>query len=275
MKWMKATDVIEGNTENFENCIYMWRNQVNQKLYIGQAKDFRKRTRDHKYESFNENKKYHYNVPFHCAIRKYGIENFEVCILEKDLNDYDEMDEKEIYYIKFYDTLANNKKGYNVASGGGNSNPYAGKIEEEMKEIGRKKSENHANVSGKNNPMYGRTGEKHPKYGKHHSEETKKKQSEAHKGKQFSKEHKQKISEAKKNMSEETRQKISEAKKGKNNPKAKKVILLNTGEIFNTIKEAEEKYEVTNISANCRGRLRSAGKDENGNKLVWMYLEDY
>lgn len=38
-------------------------------------------------------------------------------------------------------------------------------------------------LQGKNNPMYGRTGEKAPLYGKHHSEETRAKQSEAHKGK--------------------------------------------------------------------------------------------
>ena len=43
-----------------------------------------------------------------------------------------------------------------------------------------------------------KTGKKHPMYGKHHSEETKRKLSEAAKGKHFSDEHKRKISEAKK-----------------------------------------------------------------------------
>lgn len=152
------------------NCIYMWRNKANEKLYVGQAKDFRQRTKIHKRASFNENQKYKYNVPLHSAIRKYGIDNFEICILEKNLNDYDEMNEKEIYYIEKFDTLANNKKGYNIASGGGSANPYAGKTEEEMRKFRKKMSEINK-------------GENHPNYGKKHSEETKQKMSEANKGK--------------------------------------------------------------------------------------------
>ena len=78
------------------------------------------------------------------------------------------------------------------------------------------------------------TGENHPMYGKKHSEETKKKISEAKKGKKLSEEHRKKISESQKGhtstdetkkkisatlkghtVSEETRKKISESKKGK------------------------------------------------------------
>ena len=53
------------------------------------------------------------------------------------------------------------------------------------------------------------------KKGKHFSEEHKNKLSEAHKGKQLSEETRNKMSEAKKNMSEETKNKLSEAQKGK------------------------------------------------------------
>ena len=60
-------------------------------------------------------------------------------------------------------------------------------------------------------------GEKNPFYGKKHSEETKNKNSEAHKGKHLSEETKRKISEVKKGThhSEETKRKISRAQKGK------------------------------------------------------------
>ena len=51
--------------------------------------------------------------------------------------------------------------------------------------------------------------------GKKFSEEHKNKLSEAKKGKKFSEEHKNKLSEAKKNMSAETQKKLSEAHKGK------------------------------------------------------------
>lgn len=101
---------------------------------------------------------------------------------------------------------------------------------------------------------------------------------EAKKGKQLSEYHKQKISEAKKNMSEETKEKMGRAKKGKNNPQCKKVILLNTGEVFDYIGQASKKYKVTvpNICQCCKGKQKSAGKHpETGEKLVWMYMEDY
>ena len=59
-------------------------------------------------------------------------------------------------------------------------------------------------------------GEKHPMYGKHHSEESKKKNSEAHKGKKLSEEHKKKIGAVwkGKHHSEESKKKISGVRKG-------------------------------------------------------------
>lgn len=74
-----------------------------------------------------------------------------------------------------------------------------------------------------------------------------------------------------------TLEKMNEAKSGENHPQCKKVICITTGEIFNTIKQIEEEYKINhaNISLCCNGKRKSAGKDENGNKLVWMYYEDY
>ena len=48
-----------------------------------------------------------------------------------------------------------------------------------------------------------------------HSEETRRKMSEAHKGRKLSEEHRRKLSEAHKNPSEETRRKMSEGQKGR------------------------------------------------------------
>lgn len=223
MEWMEVVDVINGKTENFENCVYLWRNKVNGKLYVGIAKDFRRRTKKHKYVSFNKKSK-DYDLPLHRSIRKRGIENFEICILEKDLNDCAEMGEKEDFYIKKFDTLKKNKKGYNIADGGGNGNPLAGKTEDEM-------------------------------------EEFKRKQSKAQKGKK---------------LSEETKQKLSEANKGENHPQCRKIICMTNGEIFDYIKQASEKYGVSNkhISDCCLGKRKSTGIID-GKPATWMYLEDY
>lgn len=67
-----------------------------------------------------------------------------------------------------------------------------------------------------------RTGENHPFFGMHHTEDAKKKISEAMKGEKnplfgvhLSDETRKKMSEAKKNISEDTRRKMSEAQKGR------------------------------------------------------------
>ena len=45
------------------------------------------------------------------------------------------------------------------------------------------------------------------------------------------------------------------------NPRSKKIICIDTGEEFNTITEASKKYNIrnSNISACCRGKLKTAG----------------
>ncbi len=111
-------------------------------------------------------------------------------------------------------------------------------------ETKRKISESHkGKLAGEKNPMYDRTGENHPMYGKHHTEET--------------------------------RKKLSKALKGENHPRARKVICITTGEIFNYIREGAKKYNVANqdISQCCKGKIKSAGKHPTtGEKLVWRYI---
>ena len=101
------------------------------------------------------------------------------------------------------------------------------------------------------------------------SEEAKRKNSEAHKGRKNSEETKRKMSEAKRKMSEETKRKMSEAQ-------SKKVICITTGKIFDSIKDAGDYYNVvkSSISKCCRKTRKSAGKLQDGTKLQWKYLEN-
>jgi len=58
-----------------------------------------------------------------------------------------------------------------------------------------------------------------------------------------------------------------------------KIICVNTKEIFNSQKEAINKYNIkgkSSISACCRNRRKSAGVHPNtGEQLQWMYYKDY
>ena len=57
---------------------------------------------------------------------------------------------------------------------------------------------------------------------------------------------------------------------------SRKVVLLNDLSIFETVREAAEKYDVDpiNIISCCRNILSYAGRDNN-DPLVWMYFSDY
>lgn len=104
--------------KNIENLpansgIYMVVNMVNNKKYIGQSKNIRKRFQSHHLVDYKNENNCNYNTKFYQAIRKYGIDNFEVIILK--LCKEEELDDLEIKFIKEFDTF---KNGYNSTEGG-------------------------------------------------------------------------------------------------------------------------------------------------------------
>lgn len=58
--------------------IYKWENKINHKCYIGQAKDLNRRLIHH----FSNIKTGRYNSPLYKAVAKYGINNFDITIVE-------------------------------------------------------------------------------------------------------------------------------------------------------------------------------------------------
>ena len=126
----------------------------------------------------------------------------------------------------------------------------------------------HEKLRGENNPMYG----------KHHSEETKKKMSEAMKGKYVGENNpmygKNAYEGKTKEEMEQIGKKISEKSKGKNNGNAKSVICLTTKKIFYTVQDAMNEYNIkgtSGIGKVCKGKRKYCGK-HNGQKLIWKYL---
>lgn len=92
--------------------IYIIKNTINNKVYIGQSVDIKIRWYAHKQSAKNE-KSQDANTYIHSAMRKYGIENFYLEILE--LCEYSKLSEREIYWIKKYHSYDD---GYNMTRGG-------------------------------------------------------------------------------------------------------------------------------------------------------------
>lgn len=101
--------------------IYKYENKINHKIYIGQSIDPKKRFREHKNAAFNSNNT-DYDLPIHRAIRKYGLDNFDIVILE--FCSKNQADEREKYWIQFYNSY---NKGYNATNGGQDGGGYNGK----------------------------------------------------------------------------------------------------------------------------------------------------
>src|SRR3990172_7932248 len=91
--------------------IYMLRNTINDKCYIGQTiKTLEERIIRHRYKS---DKKI---MPISFAIHKYGFENFESPILKNCYSQH-ELDESEKELVNYYNTWSPN--GYNLKAGNG------------------------------------------------------------------------------------------------------------------------------------------------------------
>ena len=259
---------IKNSNLKIYGIIYLIKNKVNGKCYIGQTQE--KNGFDSRYSYSGEGiervynhhrylKEYNksYNKHLLGSIEKYGFEAFEINKCLDYAFSLEELNVKEKVYIQLYDSFEN---GYNETLGG------------EGKEGCCHSEETKTKISEANKGKH--KGENHYMYGKHLSDETKTKISEAKKGKYLSDETKTKISEAKKgkyhpmygkHLSEEHKQKIGEANKGKyvgeNNPSAKAVYCYEKNEIRLTTKEWSEELclYISNITKCCKGERKSTG----------------
>lgn len=93
--------------------IYLITNIINGKKYVGQTKTNPPHKRWNSHINDSENGSL---LPIHCAIRKYGAENFEFLVIE-DWNTKEEINDAEVWWIKILDA-ANREFGYNIKYGG-------------------------------------------------------------------------------------------------------------------------------------------------------------
>lgn len=179
-------------TDEFEKCpgIYIFTNLINGKVYVGETIDMNDRMKKHNWGK---------RQLIHSAIKKYGIENFDIYVeYFPDFSKTDRLDLEEQLIIKF-NCLAPN--GYNILSRGQDSTGYKhsdatkskmselrkGRAPSEKCRLGAIKANTKKKVSeetrfkisqGNLGKTKGNSGFK----GKH-SEETKRKMSEVKKGK--------------------------------------------------------------------------------------------
>lgn len=93
-----------------DGFIYIIRNSVNGKIYIGQTRT----TIDQRWHEHLRHAEYG-NCVINRAMRKYGVDKFSIEILETC--DREILDEREMYYIDKYNSTDSNI-GYNVSIGG-------------------------------------------------------------------------------------------------------------------------------------------------------------
>ena len=99
--------------------IYKITNIVNNKLYIGQTR----KTIEERFQMHIKKAKQHTNRYLYDAMNKYGYDNF----IPSEIEECDDslLDEREIYWIAYYNTT-NKQYGYNMTIGGGGGDTWGG-----------------------------------------------------------------------------------------------------------------------------------------------------
>jgi len=265
--------------------IYKIENLVNGKVYVGQTvKKPKYRLHRHKAELLNNN---HSNDYFQRAFNKYGLESFKASIIEQVHVDL--LDEREVYWIKYYRL----KDGvYNLEGGGNKNKSVADYTKSKISQAVRKSLENpitierrklaNAMMRGSNNhnarqvicindkKIYETLTEACLYYGANLVQISKVVTGE-------------RVSCYSKKLGEYLqfayykKGKVYQLRENTNIQEPKKVICINTGEIFRSTWEAAKTYNISqgSLVLCCQGERHSCGKDKNGTPLLWGYLENY
>lgn len=219
--------------------VYIITNKLNGKYYVGSSVNTEKRLWRHRKELESGT---HHCIFLQRAWDKYGSDNFSFDILKQCLSLEEARALEQEYLDKEYGTLYNTSR----ISSGGDLISYHPERAEIVLKMKKSLEERYANLSeDERKRLYGQPQEANGMYGRKHTEEAKRKMSEANKGNQNAKgakwsvEQRAKLSQVAsertgdknpfygKAHSEETKQLLSKKKKGQLPPNTKKVVIDN------------------------------------------------
>lgn len=226
-------------------------------FYVGKTEhQLQHRRRQHE----NECKKPRSNSYFHRALLKYGADAFDWRVLE-ECKSVDELNKAEIRWIATVKECGH--KLCNMTNGGEGGNTSAESywavhgIREDMK---KKISESlKLYYQTHPHPSKGKT-----RTGKPHTQESKDKMRVAKNGHPVSEETREKLRQANlgKTLKPHVIEMLSKRFSGANNPSAKAVICITTGEVFAYAKLAAIKYNIdlSSIIKCCKGKAKTVKK---------------
>lgn len=262
--------------------VYKIENKVNHMIYVGISIDCARRKQSHICE-LNHNR--HSNTHLQRAWNKYGKDSFEFSIIE--ICPKENLELREIYWISYYDSCNN---GYNQTYGGDGTVNVTYPKERSEKISRALKGRKYPNLSGKNSAkavkiicldtgiIYDciRDAAKEMRISdsaiicscKNHIAVCNDKHIFAY------------WNDYLKMDNEEINEAISSARKNygfKPNKTSKPIICLNTKEVFLNGTSAAKKHnaEYSYLVKCCKGLVSSCGKDDVGNGLCWMFLDEF
>ncbi len=100
-----------------KNVIYAYKRKIDEKIvYVGQTVNLKNRHYRHIKIDPWDCTLVEYEYPLSRGIRKYGVDGYELIVLE-EVESLEELDSREVYYIKKFNTYFD---GYNQTIGGSN-----------------------------------------------------------------------------------------------------------------------------------------------------------
>ena len=241
--------------------IYLHRNKINNKVYIGQ-------TRQKPEYRWGKDGKGYKGQFFYKAILKYGWDNFEHIILYT-CSDQEECNQKEIYYINKYNST-DLKYGYNIEKGGNTTIFKTGKNHHQSVKI----------VCLNNNQIFDNIAQAAewanlPKYKNHIHDVCS--------GKRTYCGYHPKTKEPLKwiyfkDINNNIKKEEILNKSRKNDPKERKILCVTTGQVFDNIQKCIDWCGLkskSGIVLVCQGKRNFAGKHPvTKEKLQWKYLKE-